>query len=89
MPAFARASHARKGAGPICKEDRQLSGGFDGELGMCFHAACKLILRGGSDKLGKSLKRRKHRTLNILEHQIHGLPAFSLHVEYWVFDALA
>ena len=84
-----RLTHARKCAGTIRKENCQLSGGFDGKLGMCIHAACKLTLGSGSDNLGKSRKRRNIEPLNILEHQINGLDAFAFNVEYWVFGILA
>ena len=84
-----RLTHARKCAGTICKENCQLSGGFNGELGMCIHAACKLTLGSGSDNLGKSRKRRNIERLNILEHQINGLGAFAFNVDYWVFGILA
>jgi hypothetical protein len=47
------------------------------------------MLGGGSDKLGKFRKGTKHRTLNIIEHQIYGLAAFSFNVEHWVFGVLA
>jgi hypothetical protein len=84
-----RRTHARKGAGTICKENCQLSGSFDGELGMCIHSVRKLTLGSGSDNLGKSRKCRNIERLNILEHQINGLGTFAFNCEYWVFAILA
>src|SRR5439155_15269719 len=53
-----RLTHARKCAGTICKENCQLSGGFNGEAGMCIEVACQLPVGCGYDKLGNSGKLR-------------------------------
>jgi hypothetical protein len=46
------------------------------ELGMCIHAACKLMLETVLTTWENLANVTKHRTLKILEHQIHALVAF-------------
>jgi hypothetical protein len=48
-----RFTHAGKRAGTICKKDRELSGWFDGELGMWVHAAFKMMPGIASDNSSK------------------------------------
>ena len=49
-----RFTHARKCSGTICKKNRELGGGFDGELRRWVHAAFKVMPRMASDNSGKS-----------------------------------
>jgi hypothetical protein len=49
-----RVTHPRKRSGTIRYKDCELSGRFDGELGIWIHAAFKLMPGMASDNSGKS-----------------------------------